>query len=296
MVNGDYPPDWRSRRAEVFQRDGYACQGCGEKGADRGDAELVAYHLVPRERGGTHDTMNLLALCRRCKHAFSEGETDTEPEIDVPVTRIEDLEDLRRAVAYIDDLETHVAAYAKQVFSDGEVDEGEIVRNTESFRLDAREVKQRTLTVRFMFTNLRLDADSQAQRDAYEKLADRVLFLLRYQHELVNHFLDFVDVLTTVKCPKCGYDADRDSKLCGECSRELPVHWECLQCRTDIDTLDEDYCSACGNELPELPPEQQQELDDVRTATQRTIREWRAQLNEVTTVMQNDLVTVQNAS
>jgi len=298
MVDGDLPLDWRARRNEVFGRDSYACQYCGEKGGEHGDADLIAYHLVPSELGGSHDTMNLVTLCRTCKGAIAAGEPGGgdggAAAEEVGATSIDDMGDLRRAIAHLDKLENLVSRYAAQVLGEGDIDEGEIVRNYKSFRVDARDVKKHILTSKLMFTNMQLGADQEAQQQVYSKLTEQVLALLRYELEIVNRFLDFVDVLTTTKCPKCGYDADRDSKLCGECSRELPVHWECLQCRTDIDELDEDHCSACGNELPELPPEQQQELDAVREATKGTIDAWRSQLSAVLEVVQNDLVEVRN--
>ncbi|WP_136716232.1 HNH endonuclease [Halorientalis salina] len=300
MVNGDYPRDWRARRNEVVERDGLTCQNCERKGGERGAAELLAFHLVPREMGGTHDTMNLVTICRSCKGAITGegaggGDGGGSAEL-ARETTIDDLGDLRGAIAHLDKLEQLTSKYASQVMGEGEIDEGEIVRNEERFRIDARDVKKHLLTSRLMFTNLRLNTDSQAQQQAYAKLTERVLFLLRYELEVVNRFLDYVDILTTVKCPKCGYDADRDSKLCGECSRELPVHWECLQCRTDVDKLEDDYCEACGNELPELPPDQRRELESVQETTETTIEKWQDRLNEVVSVMENDLVRVQTRS
>lgn len=61
-----YPPDWDTRRKHVYRRDGYQCQGCGRRGAHRGDAELHAHHVVPKSRGGSHSTENLTTLCSDC--------------------------------------------------------------------------------------------------------------------------------------------------------------------------------------------------------------------------------------
>ncbi|MFD1585496.1 zinc ribbon domain-containing protein [Halorientalis brevis] len=292
MVNTEYPRDWRSRRREVFEQDGYTCQNCERKGGEKGDAELLAYHLVPLDAGGSHDTANLLTVCRQCKRRLTEA-ADASAEgaaEDSMVDPIESLQDLQRAIAYVDKIESLVSKYANQVLGDGDVDEGEIVRNSESFLIDARDAKNHILTAKLMFANLHLEADTQAKRDAIAHLSEEVLGLLRYELEIVGYFQDYINVLTTVKCPKCGYDADQDSKLCGECSRELPVFWECLQCRTDVDELDEDYCSACGNELPELPPEQQRELESVQEATAATLTEWQSQLETVLTVVETEVV------
>ena len=292
MVNTEYPRDWRSRRREVFEQDGYTCQNCERKGGEKGDAELLAYHLIPADEGGSHDTGNLLTVCKRCKRRLtreveSSGAVTDE---DSMVDPIESLEDLQRAIAYVDKIESLVSQYADQVLGEGDIDEGRIVRNSESFLIDARDAKNHILTAKLMFSNVALDADTQAQHDAYARLSEEVFVLLRNELEIVGYFQDYIDVLTTVKCPKCGYDAEQDSKLCGECSRELPVFWECLQCRTNVDELEEDYCSACGNELPELPPEQQRELDAVQEGTAATLDEWQSQLQTVLDVVENEVV------
>lgn len=52
---------WASRRAAVFDRDGYACRYCGA-----GDVELECDHVVPIARGGGSDIANLATACKPC--------------------------------------------------------------------------------------------------------------------------------------------------------------------------------------------------------------------------------------
>lgn len=66
----EMPPDWDSRRKEVYQRDGYQCQNCGRKGGSRGHAVLHAHHIVPRHSGGTHKKSNLRSFCEECHKAI----------------------------------------------------------------------------------------------------------------------------------------------------------------------------------------------------------------------------------
>lgn len=61
-----YPPDWDSRRKQVYRRDGFQCQECGRYGGPRGDAELHAHHNTPIADGGSHDLSNLTTLCKDC--------------------------------------------------------------------------------------------------------------------------------------------------------------------------------------------------------------------------------------
>ena len=59
----------RSKRIEVFERDGYRCQICG-RGIKDG-VELEVDHIVPRARGGSSDFDNLTTLCFDCNRGKS---------------------------------------------------------------------------------------------------------------------------------------------------------------------------------------------------------------------------------
>lgn len=64
-----YPSDWDSRRREVYKRDGYTCQNCGSQGGRYGNTELHAHHIVPKSRGGSHSSSNLVTICKPCHNA-----------------------------------------------------------------------------------------------------------------------------------------------------------------------------------------------------------------------------------
>jgi 5-methylcytosine-specific restriction endonuclease McrA len=51
---------WRALRQEVFQRDGYLCQYCGET------RDLTCDHIMPLIRGGSNELDNLTTACRPC--------------------------------------------------------------------------------------------------------------------------------------------------------------------------------------------------------------------------------------
>lgn len=52
---------WHDLRKEIYERDGYRCQECGEYG------ELHAHHVTPVYDGGNKwDRDNLVTLCRTC--------------------------------------------------------------------------------------------------------------------------------------------------------------------------------------------------------------------------------------
>jgi 5-methylcytosine-specific restriction endonuclease McrA len=50
-------------RREIFIRDNYTCQYCGER-----THELTIDHVMPRSRGGGHSWENLVSACRPCNH------------------------------------------------------------------------------------------------------------------------------------------------------------------------------------------------------------------------------------
>lgn len=66
----EYPDDWNQRRRAVYRRDGYQCQNCGAKGGPGGGTELHAHHIVPKSSGGSHETSNLITVCKACHDAI----------------------------------------------------------------------------------------------------------------------------------------------------------------------------------------------------------------------------------
>lgn len=58
------PSTWRVIRKEIFERDGYTCQYCGER-----NCRLECDHIIPASRGGGHDPANLTTACRKCNQS-----------------------------------------------------------------------------------------------------------------------------------------------------------------------------------------------------------------------------------
>jgi len=70
-----YPDDWDRRRRLVYERDDYTCRNCGRSGGPVGDVELHCHHIVPKGRGGSHRTENLVTLCEQCHKAVHNKRT-----------------------------------------------------------------------------------------------------------------------------------------------------------------------------------------------------------------------------
>lgn len=56
--NVDY---WHELRKEVFARDKYTCNYCGQIGG-----KLECDHIIPYSKGGSNDLTNLTTSCRKC--------------------------------------------------------------------------------------------------------------------------------------------------------------------------------------------------------------------------------------
>jgi 5-methylcytosine-specific restriction endonuclease McrA len=57
------------RRLAVYIRDDWTCGYCDRDLQYVGVGECELDHLIPRSRGGTHDTRNLILVCVRCNAA-----------------------------------------------------------------------------------------------------------------------------------------------------------------------------------------------------------------------------------
>lgn len=56
--------EWVALRSQIFARDNYTCQYCGERGG-----ELECDHIYPVALGGTDDAGNLTTACRTCNRS-----------------------------------------------------------------------------------------------------------------------------------------------------------------------------------------------------------------------------------
>ncbi|MBN1668752.1 MAG: HNH endonuclease, partial [Anaerolineales bacterium] len=56
-------PRVKLNRKEIFRRDDYTCQYCGQRGG-----QLTIDHVTPRRLGGQHTWDNLVTACAACNH------------------------------------------------------------------------------------------------------------------------------------------------------------------------------------------------------------------------------------
>ena len=68
-------PRWQKKRLEIFNRDDWMCQFCGEKG------KTLAVHHIMYQSGKDpwdHSNDNLLTLCESCHHSEFELRKEAE--------------------------------------------------------------------------------------------------------------------------------------------------------------------------------------------------------------------------
>lgn len=57
-------PEWAKLRSDVFRRDNFTCQYCGDHGG-----RLECDHVMPISRGGSSDPSNLKTACFTCNRS-----------------------------------------------------------------------------------------------------------------------------------------------------------------------------------------------------------------------------------
>jgi hypothetical protein len=83
-------------RFEVFKRDSFTCQYCGQKAPD---VFLEADHIEPRSKGGKDSLMNLITACRGCNSGKSNRKLSDDTVLVKQRDQLKALQDRREQVA-----------------------------------------------------------------------------------------------------------------------------------------------------------------------------------------------------
>jgi hypothetical protein len=90
----------KSVRFEVFKRDSFTCQYCGEKAPD---VVLEIDHITPVADGGDNDILNLVTACRSCNSGKSDRKLTQNAAVEKRRTQLEDLEERRQQLQMLHD-------------------------------------------------------------------------------------------------------------------------------------------------------------------------------------------------
>lgn len=87
-------------RFEIFKRDGFTCQYCGQRPPE---VVLEVDHIHPQSKGGTDDMLNLITACSACnngKRAELLSDRSPKPDADVEYLAIQqEVAELKRFLA-----------------------------------------------------------------------------------------------------------------------------------------------------------------------------------------------------
>jgi len=90
-------PISKSKRFDIFHRDGFICQYCGKQPPE---ATLEIDHIQPVSKGGNNDEMNLITACQDCnrgKSAKELGNISQRPDADLEwLSMQQEVAELRR--------------------------------------------------------------------------------------------------------------------------------------------------------------------------------------------------------
>lgn len=90
----------KSKRFEVFARDGFTCQYCGQRPPD---VVLEADHIHPVSKGGSDDIINLITSCFDCnrgKRAKVISDIAPRPDADLALLKVQqELAEVKRFLA-----------------------------------------------------------------------------------------------------------------------------------------------------------------------------------------------------
>lgn len=82
----------KSVRFEVFKRDKFTCQYCGESAPN---VVLEVDHIIPVSKGGSNDIMNLVTSCKDCNRGKSAKELSDNTTIAVQKKQLDAIQERR---------------------------------------------------------------------------------------------------------------------------------------------------------------------------------------------------------
>jgi hypothetical protein len=113
-------PIKKSVRFEVFKRDSFTCQYCGQKAPD---VVLEVDHITPVAAGGDDSILNLVTACRSCNAGKSARSLSDSAVVEKARAQAEDLEERRQQLEMIAqwhlslvDIESQAAAQLERLW------------------------------------------------------------------------------------------------------------------------------------------------------------------------------------
>ncbi len=248
-----YPSDWDRRRKTVYKRDNYTCQNCGRAGGSNGRGTLHAHHIVPKSKGGTHSTSNLVAVCEQCHNAIHGNSRAPSSSASVPNQSGGSgyFDELSTLLGNTEKFATPAAKYIPLVENmvDGELDDTSTMSTLER-TIQKQAIKQKAQLANF-------DVNS-APAQVHDGLVDTINLLFDARIELVDETQKLIEDVQNnrelfvstaeLSCPGCGDAVERGDAFCASCGEDLSAVGVCPDCQSEISPTD-DFCTHCGTAL-----------------------------------------------
>ena len=88
-------PISKKLRFEVFKRDSFTCQYCGESAPN---VILEVDHIEPVSKGGTNDILNLVTSCFDCNRGKSDKKLSEHNELDKQLDQLKELNERKNQI------------------------------------------------------------------------------------------------------------------------------------------------------------------------------------------------------
>ncbi len=280
-----YPSDWDQRRKTVYKRDNHTCQNCGRAGGPNGGATLHAHHIVPKSKGGTHSTSNLVAVCEQCHNAIHGNSRAPSSSASVPNQSGGSgyFDEVSTLIGTMENFSTPAAKYLPLV---EKMVEGEI-NDTSTMATLERTIQKQSIKQKAQLANF--DVNSAPVR-VHDGLVDTINLLFDARIELVDETQKLVEDVQNnrelfiptaeLECPACGDPVERSDSFCAACGEDLSAVGVCPDCQSKISPNDE-FCTNCGTALNEDGSDNRDE--EIAERIQDQVTELEELANHVTT-------------
>lgn len=282
MSTDDYPSDWNARRKKVYQRDGHKCQNCGTFGGPKGNAELHAHHVVPKSKGGTHETTNLITICKECHDAIhgNKNAPTKDSSRDSSPGHIRDIRGfLETRDQYVDarDLMSGILTIPKENLQD--CSDYEIMKKRNGYIGNIKDTREILTKCRFKLRNMDMDYEKMANNTNLEnpselrtiigRLSDLMIEDIEILLQGTNISEEYIEVISSAECQNCGNRADHEDSFCGECGEEIPDIWACKECGKSIESSRQNFCKSCGSDVTTFSEIQKTKLNSLRNKSDK---------------------------
>lgn len=110
----------KSKRFEIFKRDGFRCQYCGLDSSSP-DTVLEVDHIVPSSKGGTHEDDNLITSCFSCNRGKSNKDLSltlfgTEQKLEREKERLHQYQEYLAYIGGINDIVSKQIDAVEKIF------------------------------------------------------------------------------------------------------------------------------------------------------------------------------------